>query len=164
MTNENSENLSSAMSGNKSAIGRFFTSPVALIRFSAILFVSLTIGHMSGYPWTSAENPRETQLANSMKSVDLVFLGERTSYWNLYFGWGLWVAVLLLALAGILWFLADIACTAPRNAGAVTGILSATCLIGAYLSFCYFFIPPFVMLALMFIILLTATVQLLKKT
>ncbi len=165
MTNKNYGNPSTLMSENKFGIirSRRFTSPVALIRLSAILFVGLTIGHTSAYPWTSALNPQELQLAVAMKSVDFIFVGERSSYWSLYFGWGLWVAVLMLTLAIILWLLSDLASLAPRRVGAITGILSVTCLIGAYFSFRFFFTPPFLMFAVIFIILLTAAVQLLKK-
>ncbi|HTI10882.1 MAG TPA: hypothetical protein VL832_20065 [Puia sp.] len=166
MENKNSGNPSSLMSENKSNNSRvgFFTSPVTLIRLSSILFVFLTIGHTSAYPWTSNNVPQEKQLAGSMKSVDLVFFGERSSYWSLYFGWGLFVAVLLLTLAIILWLLSDIARLAPRRVGVITGIISATCLVGAYFSFRFFYTPPFIMLSVMFVILLTAALQLLRQT
>jgi hypothetical protein len=137
-------------------------SPVALMRLGSILFVLLTIGHVSAYPWTSDQILQEKQLVGSMKSVDLVFVGEHSSYWNLYYGWGLWVAVLLLTLAIILWLLSGIAPLAPRRVGVITAILSITCLAGAYISFRFFYIPPFLMLAIMFVILLTAAMQLLR--
>ncbi|MHA4808877.1 LIC_13387 family protein [Flavitalea flava] len=164
MTNENPENSSSMISKNKSGISLsgFFISPVALIRISSILFVGLTIGHLWGYPWTS-HTPRELQLVGSMKSVDFLFFGERSSYWNLYFGWGLWIAVLMITVAIILWLLSDLAPLAPRRVGTITVVISATCLIGAYFSFRYFYTPPLIMECVMFITLLIATVQLLKK-
>ncbi|MEO6548657.1 MAG: hypothetical protein ABIN94_11680 [Ferruginibacter sp.] len=158
-----SEQPSSLTSKNETGISRFFSSPVALIRLSAILFVGVTIGHMSGYPWTSAQNPQESQLVSSMKSVNYIFAGESSSYWNLYFGWGLWVVVLLLTLAIILWLLSGLVRLAPQRIGVITGIISATCLAGAYFSFRFFYIPPFIMFSVMFIILLAATAQLLKK-
>ena len=73
-----------------------------------------------------------------MKSVEFEFLGERSTYWSLYFGWGLLICVLLLTLAIILWLLADLARLAPRRLGVITGIISASCLVGAYLSFRFF--------------------------
>jgi len=140
-----------------------FTSPVALIRASSILFVLLTIGHTSAYPWTSNQVLQEKQLVGSMKSVELEFFGERSSYWHLYFGWGLFVAVLLLTLAIILWFLSDFVRFAPRPLGVITAVISATCLVGAYFSFRFFYTPPFIMLSVMCAILLTATVQLRRR-
>jgi hypothetical protein len=141
----------------------FFTSPVALLRVSATLFVVLTIGHLSAYPWTSARDPQGQQLVSSMKSVELVFFGEHSTYWNLYFGWGLLVPVLLLTLAVILWLLSDIARFAPQPVGVIAGVLVGTCLIGAVISFRFFYIPPFLTFSVICIILLTAAIQLLRK-
>jgi len=167
MINENFGNPSSLMSENKSNKSRsgLFTSPVALIRLCSILFVGLMIGHMSAYPWTSNNTLKETQLVGTMKSVDLVFFGEHTSLWDLYFGWGLWVAVLLLTLAIILWVLSDLARVSPQRIGTITGIISATCLVGAYFSFRFFHIlPSIIMLSVISIILLTASVRLMRQT
>jgi len=147
---------------NNKPLPDFLGSPVGLIRISSILFFLLTIGHSSGYPWTTDHDLRERLLVASMKSVDLVFAGERSSYWNLYFGWGLYVAVLLLTLTIILWFLSDVARIVPRPVGVMTQIISACCLAGAYLSFRFFYIPPFLLLAVIFIILQVAAVQLMR--
>ena len=141
----------------------FLLSPVVLIRISAILFVILTIGHTSAYPWTSDRVLLEKHLVTSMKSVDLVFVGERSSYWSLYFGWGLYVAVLLLTLTIILWFLSDLAHLAPRRVGVITGIISATSLAGAYLSLRFFYVPPFLLLSATFVTLLWAAIRLLRQ-
>src|SRR5258708_5000958 len=140
MVNENSGSPSFLMSENKSNNSRsgFFVSPVVLIRLCSILFVGLTIGHLLAYPWTSNNTIKDTQLVDTMKSVDLVFFGEHTSLWDLYFGWGLWVAVLLLTLAIILWVLSDLARISPQRIGVITGIISATGLVGAYFSFRFF--------------------------
>jgi hypothetical protein len=141
-----------------------FTAPVALIRVSSILFVLLMIGHLSGYPWTSKHVLQEKQLVGSMKTVELVFFAERSSYWNLYFGWGLLVALMLLTIAIVLWLLSDIARLAPRPVGLITGVISANCPVHACLCFRFFYTPPVVMLVVMCIMLLTATVQLLTRT
>jgi len=156
----------SLMSENKSNSRRpsgFLVSPVVLIRISSVLTALLMAGHTSAYPWASTHSLRETQLVDSMKSVDFVFMGEHSTYWNLYFGWGVLVAVLLLALAIILWPLSDLARLAPRRVGIITGIISANCLVGAYLSFRFFYIPPFLSFSAICVILLTATVQLLRQ-
>jgi hypothetical protein len=167
MTEIISDNPSSLISEKKTNNKRlldFLLSPVVLIRLCSILFVILTIGHTSGYPWTTGEQLREKQLVASMKSVDLVFVGERSSYWSLYFGWGLYVAVLLLTLTIILWFLSNVARLAPRPVGIMIQIISASCLAGAYLSFRFFYIPPFLLLSAIFVILQTAAVLLMRQT
>jgi hypothetical protein len=119
-------------------------------------------GHMSAYPW-STRGLQETQLVDSMKSLNFEFMGERSSYWSLYFGWGLWMGVSLLTLAIILWLLSDLARLAPRGVGVIAGVISASCLIGAYLSFRFFYIPPFLFFSAICAILLTAAVRLLRQ-
>lgn len=147
---------------NKRLLG-FLLSPAILIRLGSILFVILTIGHISGYPWTTDLILREKQLVASMKSVDFVFAGERTSYWNLYFGWGLYVAVLLLTPTIILWFLSGFVSFAPRRVGVIIQIIAVSCLAEAYLSFRFFYIPPFLLSSITFVILQTAVLRLMKK-
>ena len=137
-------------------------SPATLIRVGSILIVGLMIGHMSAYPWTSIKAPQETQLTRLMKSVPFEFMGQRSTYWNLYFGWGVLVAVLLLALASILWILPDFATLRPRSAGAVSAIVAIASLFGAYLSFRFFYMPPFVLFLIIGAILTGATTQLLR--
>jgi hypothetical protein len=148
-------------SNNKRPLG-FLASPVVLIRTSSVLFVLLMFGHTAAYPWNSTRVPQETQLGDSMKSVEFVFLGEHSTYWNLYFGWGIWMAVSLLTLAIILWLLSDLSHVAPRNVGVISGVISATSVIGAYLSFRFFYIPPIIFYSVICVLLAAAAVQLLK--
>jgi hypothetical protein len=155
----------SLMSENKSNNKRlpgFLVSPVVLLRLSSILVVLLMVGHMSAYPW-STHGLQETQLVDSMKTLQFEFMGERSSYWSLYFGWGLLVGVLLLTLALILWSLSDIAHLAPRSIGIISGVISASSLVGAYISFRFFYVPPFLFDVAICVILLTVAVQLLRQ-
>ena len=147
---------------NKRPLG-LLSSPVVLIRLSSILFLGLMIGHMSAYPWTSTRTLPETQLVGLMKTVAFEFMGEPSTYWHLYFGWGLLVGVLLLALAVTLWLLSDIAHVAPRSVGFISGIASGTSLVGAYLAFRFFYIPPFLLFSVLCAILMVAAVQLVRS-
>jgi len=128
------------------------------------LFLILTIGHLSGYPWTTNRDVREKQLVASMKCVDFIFAGERASYWSLYLGWGLYVAVLLLTVTIVLWLLSGITHHAPRRMAIIIQIIAANCLVGAYLSLRFFYIPPFLLSSAIFIILQTAVVRLMRQT
>jgi len=141
----------------------FFSSPVALIRASSILIVLETAGHMTGYPWTSSHVPEEIKLVHSMKAVDFLFFGERSSYWSLYSGWGLFIAVLLLALAINLWFLSNLARLAPRQVSVITGMISTSLLACAYFSFRFFYLPSSLLLSATFVLLLAATVRLRRQ-
>jgi hypothetical protein len=160
---DNPSSLITEKTPNNKRLLDFLLSPLVLIRFSSILFVILTIGHTSGYPWTTDQHLREKQLVTSMKSVDYVFVGEHSSYWSLYFGWGLYIAVLLLTLTIILWFLSNVARLAPRPVGIMIQIISVSCLAEAYLSFRFFYIPPFLLSSAIFVILQTAAVRLMRR-
>lgn len=149
------------MSNTKSR-SRSLVSPVALLRLSSLLLVFLMFGHMSAYPWSSANSLQEVRLVASMKSIDFIFMGERSTYWNLYFGWGLLVGLLLFTMAAMLWLLSDLARLAPRRLGLVAALLSAINGIGAYLSFRYFYVPPFLSFLANCVILLTVALQLLR--
>ena len=137
-------------------------SPTALIRLSSLLFVFLALGHMSAYPWASTHGDQATQLVATMKIIDFEFMGEHSTYWNLYYGWGLLVGVLLFSVATILWLVADLVRLAPKRLGIVAGLLSAVSAVGAYLSFRYFYVPPLVSFAAICLILLTVAVRLLR--
>ena len=150
----------------------FFGSPVALMRVSSILFFLTMFGHAAAYPWTSTTRDlRETMLVESMKDTPYVFFshtpyrffGEHTTYWGLYFGWGILVPVLLLTLAVLVWILSDLAHLDSRNVGAICGVLSAASLAGAYISFRFFFTPPVLTYSAICILLMTAAVQLLRR-
>ena len=136
--------------------------PVILMRLSCFLFLFLAAGPMSAYPWNSTASPQETRLVGSMKSIDFNFLGEHSSYWNLYFGWGLLVGLLLLVMAVLLWLLSDIAHLAPRRVGVMTGLIAAMSGIGAYLSYRFFYVPPLLCFAANALVLLTVTARLLN--
>ncbi|MGO4517571.1 hypothetical protein AB4Y89_17390 [Terriglobus sp. 2YAB30_2] len=142
---------------------KLWPSPRALFRVSSILMVGLMIGHMSAFPWISIKSPQESQLRTLMTSLPFVFMGERSTYWNLYFGWGILVGVLLLALAGILWILSDVSTFRPRSTGAVSAVISTTSLVGACLSFRFFYIPPGILFSIICATLLVATLELLNR-
>ena len=157
---DNPSLLTSERKSNNKRLPGFFSSPVALIRVSSILIFLETAGHMTGYPWTSSHVLEETQLVHSMKAVDFLFFSERSSYWNLYSGWGLFIAVLLLTLAINLWFLSNLVRLAPRQIGVITGMISTSLLACAYFSFRFFYLPSSLLLSATFVILLAATVRL----
>lgn len=161
---ENHSSLTSENKSNNKRLPGFFASSVILFRVCSLLFVVLLFGHLSSYPWSSTRNPQENHLAESMKSIDFVFLGEHQTYWGLYFGWGLLVGVLLFAMVAILWILSDLTRLAPRHLGLIAGIISAISGVGAYISFRFFYVPPFVCYSAICVILLAATVQLLRQT
>lgn len=153
------------MSRNNASLAAFAQlriSPVVLVRVCSILFVGLMIGHMSAHPWASSVVPREAQLVGLMKTTDFVFAGEHQTYWGLYYGWGVLVGVLLAMTAIILWLVSDLAHLVPRRVALITGAVSLVSLIGCCISFRFFYIPPAAFFAVVCIVSLAATVQLLN--
>jgi hypothetical protein len=148
---------------NPPNLAKLGISPTLLMRICSILFFGLMIGHMYGYPWASSYLPQEVQLVGLMKTTDFVFAGEHQTYWGLYYGWGILIGVLLLMTAIILWLVSDLAQLAPRRVAIITGVVSLVSLIGCCISFRFFYIPPAVCFAVLAVVLLAATVQLLKK-
>lgn len=164
--------MDESMASDRKSTSRWWRSPVVLMRVSSILLFLTMFGHAAAYPWTSTtRDPRETMLVESMKDTPYVFFsqtpyrlfGERTSYWGLYFGWGLLVPVLLLALAVVVWILADLSHVSSRKVGAIAGVLSLASLVGACISFRFFFTPPVLTYSVICILLMTAAVQLRRR-
>jgi hypothetical protein len=137
-------------------------SPHIWIRVAAALFGALTVGHLSAYPWTSTRITDEVQLVSSMKTVEFVFAGERQTYWGLYFGWGLLVALLLFSTAITLWLVSDLVGVAPRRVGLITGVILATSLLGCLISVRFFYVPPAVFYAAVSVVLAAPTIQLIR--
>lgn len=138
-------------------------SPVILIRLGSILFAGLMLGHMSGYPWASTNLEQQAKLVDAMKSVNFVFAGEPQTYWNLYTGWGILVAALLLSISVILWQISSFAAVEPRRVGLITGATAILSICGFYISFIFFYIPPTIFFAFEFIVMLIATIKLLSR-
>lgn len=160
---------------DQNSTSRWRGSPVVLMRLSSILFFLTMLGHSMAYPWTSTtQDPREAMLVDSMKDTPYVFFshtpyrvfGEHTTYWGLYLGWGLLLPVLLLTLAVVIWSLSDLAHLGSRNVGAISRVLWAASLAGAYaayISFRFFFTPPVLTYSAICILLMTAAVQLRRR-
>lgn len=147
-------------------------SPVTLMRVSSVFIFLTMFGHSVAYPWTSTtQDPREAQVVESMKHVSYVFFshtpyayfGEHTTYWGLYFGWSLLLPVLLLSIAVVLWIFSGLAYLDPPRISAICAVLSVASLIGAYISFRFFFTPPVITYSVSCILLMTAAVQLLRQ-
>lgn len=152
----------SAVSQHKS-ISKWWRSPVLLIRISSALYTVTALGHASAYPWSSTREPRAAGLIALMKDLPFVFLGERSTYWNLYFGWGNLVVVCLLAFAAILWLLSDLARVDARTVGAAAWVMAAASFVAAWISFRLFYTPPFIAYLVSCMVLAMSAVQLRRR-
>jgi hypothetical protein len=98
-----------------------------------------TIGGVFGSPSHGAE---EIAVVESMKAHRFGVMGSMRSYWDFFFGYGLFVSVSLLALAVWLWQLSTLTKT---NAAQTLPMLKVLCLcfLGfTVISWNYFFIAP----------------------
>lgn len=132
-------------------------SPRALLRAASVLALLYCLGHMSGYPWTPAESEPARAVVAQMQGVQFEAVGERRTYWDFYFGFGLITGADLALLSAFLWWTARVA---ERDPALVRPILWVTLIavgVNAYLTFRYFFVIP-AAFAVAIALLLAATI------
>ncbi len=134
--------------------------PTILLRVASILTlihaVLHTIGGVLGKPKNGSE---EVAVIETMKAHQFMVMGSPRTYWDFFFGYGLILSVCLLVEGVLFWQLADIAKSQPKLirpilaafilafcgtaiiagryffiAPAVTEVLIAGCLVGAYVT------------------------------
>ena len=98
-----------------------------------------TIGGVFGSPSHGAE---EIAVIESMKSHQFAVMRSMRSYWDFFFGYGLFVAITLLALAILLWQLSTLTKTHAVQTRPMLVVL-CVCFLGlTVVSWNYFFIAP----------------------
>lgn len=117
--------------------------PATLLRIAAILtlihFASHTFGGMLGAP-----KPAQIPVLEVMKSHHFDVMGSSRSYWDFYFGFGMFVSVNLLIQAVLFWQLATFAKTGWSQIRPIVLLFSLGYLVFALLSWKYFFVGPLV--------------------
>lgn len=101
-------------------------------------FLNSFAGLLSG----TSKNQDEVSLLNAMKALHFDAMGSLRTYWDFYFGFGLFLTVNLLLLAVLLWQLASLVKAEPATARPFIGVLCVAFLAFAVLSWLYFFIAP----------------------
>ena len=117
--------------------------PATLFRLAALLALVQFLAHTSLLmTYQPAHGPEEVAVVQAMKDHLFSFSGFQRSYWDMYFGYGLFSAFNCLLEAMLLWFLAGVARTAPRQAAVAAGIFLLANLVYAGLVFRFFFALP----------------------
>ena len=98
-----------------------------------------TIGGVFGSPSHGSE---EIAVIESMKSHQFAVMGSMRSYWDFFFGYGLFVSVSLLALAVLLWQLSTLAKAKGVQIRPMLAVLCLGFLGFTVISWNYFFIAP----------------------
>ncbi len=79
-----------------------------------------------------------------MKALHFDAMGSLRTYWDFYFGFGLFLTVNLLLLSALMWHLASLVRTEPAIVRPFAGLLCVAFLVFAVLSGLYFFVAPLV--------------------
>jgi hypothetical protein len=98
-----------------------------------------TVGGVFGSPQHGAE---EIAVIESMKTHHFDLLGSMRSYWDFFFGYGLFVTIILFILGIVFWQLAGLATTNPYSVRPIVAAFCLNFLAMAVVAWKYFFIAP----------------------
>jgi hypothetical protein len=131
--------------------------PALFLRIASVLSfihcVLHTIGGVFGSPQHGAE---EVAVIQAMKGHRFDVFGSMRSYWDFFFGYGLFVTIVLLIAAILFWRVASFAATSPALVRSVAAIFALNFLGMAVVSWKYFFAAPAVVELLIAICLVAA--------
>ena len=91
-----------------------------------------------------------------MKALRFDAMGSLRTYWDFYFGFGMFLTVNLLLLSVLSWQLAALVRVEPARARPLIASLCAAFLVFAVLSWLYFFIAPLIIEGMIALLLLLA--------
>lgn len=118
-------------------------TPKILLRMASALTVAhALLNTFAGLLSGTSENPEEVAILNSMKALRFDAMGSLRTYWDFYFGFGLFLTVNLLLLSVLMWQLAALVKAEPAKARPLILSLCIAFLAFAVLSSVYFFVAP----------------------
>lgn len=120
--------------------------PAQFLRAAAVISLLAALGHTYLFlTYSPSHGPAEIAVVAAMKSASFRFGWPAPhSYWELYFGYGLFVAVSCFVEAGILWFLTALADSHPARIMPIAAILFLGEFGYAALMYKFFFVIPIV--------------------
>ncbi|MCC6630895.1 MAG: hypothetical protein IT482_02380 [Gammaproteobacteria bacterium] len=125
------------------------------LRLASALAVVHAVMHQIGMMQTPTD-PTEAALTSSMRSFEMNVMGSTRSYLDFYRGMGLFMTIMLLCFAVVLW---QISSTQKQNREATRPLLltiGLAFLVFAAISIKYFFIAPVAMELLIAVLVLVA--------
>jgi hypothetical protein len=133
---------------------------IALLRAASVLtFIHAVLHTVGGLLRSPAHGEHEIAVLNAMKGFEFDFMGSMRSYWDFYFGFGLFVTLGLVLQAVLLWQLAPLVRKAPQVARPLLLTLLASFIVMMVLSWRYFFVAPLAIEALIAILIAISYVQ-----
>jgi hypothetical protein len=131
--------------------------PHVLLRAaSALTVVHALLNSFAGLLSGTSKNQDEVSLLNAMKALHFDAMGSLRTYWDFYFGFGLFLTASLMLIAVLLWQLGSLVKAQPATARPFIGVLCIAFQAFAVLSWQYFFIAPVVIEGLIAMLLALA--------
>jgi hypothetical protein len=125
-----------------------------LLRIASLLtLLHALLNTFAGLLSGTSKNQEEVNLLNAMKALQFDAMGSLRTYWDFYFGYGLFLTLNLLLISALLWQLASLVKTEPAIARPFIGSLGIAFLAFAVLSGLYFFIAPLILEILVAVLL-----------
>ena len=119
--------------------------PQVLLRAASVLTLAhALLNSFAGLLSGTSKNQEEASLLTAMKSLHFDAMGSLRTYWDFYFGFGLFLTVNLLFLSALMWHLAALVKAESAIARPFVGLLCIAFLAFAVLSWQFFFIAPVV--------------------
>jgi hypothetical protein len=128
------------------------------LRIAAVMTLLYCAGHTAGIPWTPYTSPEAVQVVEAMKNQSFEEQGFKGTYWDLYFGFGVIISVLLLVEAVVLWQVGSLAKTDAIRVRPIIAAFLVAFIVNAALAWIYFFAVPAAMAAVIALCLATALV------
>jgi hypothetical protein len=128
--------------------------PRTLLRTASVLtLVHALLNAFAGLLSGTSKAQDETAVLGAMKALRFDAMGSMRTYWDFYFGFGVFLSVNLILLSAVMWQLAALAETAPGSARTFIALLCIGFLVFAALSSLYFFVAPVVIEGIIAVVL-----------
>ena len=117
--------------------------PALFLRTASVLSLIHCVLHTVGGVFISPDHgAEEVAVIEAMKSHRFDFLGSARSYWDFFFGYGLFITIVLFVAAILFWRVAAFVTTSPALVRSVAGIFAFNFAAMAIVSWRYFFFAP----------------------
>jgi hypothetical protein len=119
--------------------------PALPLRIASILALIAALGHTALFlTYQPTHGPTELLVVSAMQTHVFSFGGYQHTYWQLYFGYELFVTISCLVECGLLWQLATLSTTAPKPAMPMIAIFFLGEVAISILMMKFFFLIPIV--------------------
>ncbi len=117
--------------------------PHVLLRVASLLsLVHALLNTFAGLLSGTSGNPDEVAVLDAMKALQFDAMGSPRTYWDFYFGFGLFMTISLGLISALLWQLASLADAEPAIVRPFVGSFCVAFVGYAVVSGLYFFIAP----------------------